>query len=111
MKTTLRSIAAVTIAAATLSGCAFQNQKWHADCTVQAKDMVYEKDDDGALRRVKRVSTTCGAFDVKGSLAGNYNDWDAWQQLEIGKVYDIRTGGYRVGFFSSFPTVLEVRAK
>lgn len=110
MKITARALAAVTLTAATLSGCAFQNQQWHADCTVQAKDILY-KTVDGTSTRTKRLTTSCGTFNVEGTLAGNYNDWDTWNHLDVGKVYDIRTGGYRVGFFSSFPTVLEVRAK
>lgn len=103
-------IAAAAVGGVMLSGCALQNQQWHADCTVTAKDILYEKSDDGALDRKKRVSTTCGTFLAKDTLVGNFNSRD-WAALEVGKTYDIKTGGYRADVLSMFPTILEVRAK
>mgnify|MGYP002621951030 CR=1 FL=1 len=32
-----------------------------------------------------------------------------WAQIQEGERYDFRTGGYRIGFFSQFPYVLEVK--
>ena len=40
---------------------------------------------------------------------GQFDSWDTWQKLEVGKTYDLKTGGPRIGFFSVFPVVIEVR--
>jgi hypothetical protein len=102
-------VAAVTLAAITLSACSTVNQEWHRGCTVTAKDTLYDSV-DGNTTRTYRLSTSCGPFNVEDSLAGGFNSWDTWQALQVGKVYDIRSGGYRVGFASAFPTVLEIKA-
>ncbi|QOC56078.1 hypothetical protein SEA_CLOWN_80 [Gordonia phage Clown] len=38
-----------------------------------------------------------------------FNSWDTWKSLKEGKTYDIKTGGYRIGLFSAFPAVLEIK--
>lgn len=103
-----RSLIAVVAAAPTLSGCSLQNQEWHADCLVQGKDILYSMS-DGDSHRTNRLTTSCGTFNVQGSLGGGFNSWDNWSRLEVGKTYDLKTGGYRVGIASMFPTVIEVR--
>ncbi|AYR01122.1 hypothetical protein SEA_LEMOND_57 [Mycobacterium phage LeMond] len=95
-------------AGAVLSGCSTSNQEWHNGCTVTAKDTLYSSS-DGNTSREYRLSTSCGTFAVEDSIAGGFNSWDTWQALKEGARYDIRTGGYRVGFLSTFPTVLEVK--
>lgn len=105
MKRTLIAIVAVALG---ISGCSLQNQAWHNDCLVQGKDILYSMS-DGDSHRTNRLSTSCGTFNVQGSLGGGFNSWDNWSRLEVGKVYDLKTGGYRVGILSTFPTVIEVR--
>ena len=90
------------------SGCTMMNQQEHTDCLVQSKDIVLDGNEDGGIKKTKRVSTTCGSFDVEDNLAGGFDSWDLWAKLEVGKSYDIKAGGYRIGFFSQFPHVLEV---
>ncbi|WVX89668.1 hypothetical protein SEA_FEYRE_49 [Mycobacterium phage Feyre] len=108
MKKRIAIVAATAIGIVTLpAACSLQNQQEHTGCTVTAKDTLYSAN-DGNSTRTLRVSTSCGAFDVEDSLAGGFNSWDLWQQLEVGKVYDMKTGGYRVGIVSSFPTLIEV---
>ncbi|AGK87757.1 secreted protein [Mycobacterium phage Phrux] len=110
MKKTL--IAAALAAAALLTpSCSLMSHQVYTDCTVQAKDTLLDGNGDGGVTRTKRVTTTCGAFDVEDSLAGGFNSWDLWTALEVGKTYDIETGGPRVGFFSMFPYVTKVTAK
>lgn len=96
--------------AAALTSCSLQNQEWHNGCTVQGKDVLYSHV-DGTSSREYRLSTSCGAFSVDDSVAGGFNSWDTWEALEVGKVYDIRTGGYRIGFVGAFPTVIEIKAR
>ncbi|ASR86983.1 hypothetical protein SEA_NICHOLAS_55 [Mycobacterium phage Nicholas] len=100
-------VAAVALA---LPACATQNQHWENNCKVTSKDTIYDKDSEGGVKRVKRVSTSCGAFNVEDAWeAGSFNSYDLWAKLEEGKVYDLKVGGIRNGFFSMFQTVLEVK--
>ncbi|WP_124712992.1 hypothetical protein [Mycolicibacterium nivoides] len=103
-------VAAMLVGALSLVGCATQNQHWERGCKVQSKDMLYGSDSEGATKRTKRISTTCGAFDVEDAIeVGHMNSYDLWAKLEEGKSYDLKVGGLRNGFFSMFPTVLEVK--
>lgn len=110
----VRKLAASTaVLAASVSlagvGCAAQNQHWETRCTVTAKDMLYDVS-EGSATRTKRIATTCGAFDVEDALsAGSFNSYDLWTKLEVGKTYDLKVGGFRSGFLSMFPIVLEVK--
>ncbi|AEL19697.1 hypothetical protein SEA_EDUGATOR_47 [Mycobacterium phage Edugator] len=107
MKKRLATVAVAAVAVIALpSACSLVNQQEHTGCTVTAKDMLYSTN-DGNSTRTKRVSTSCGAFDVEDSMAGGFNSWDLWQRLEVGKVYDLKTGGYRFGPTSTFPVLLE----
>lgn len=100
------AIAAAVSTVALTAGCSLLNEQQHTGCTVTAKDTLYSTT-DGNSSRTLRVSTSCGAFNVEGSIGGGFNSWDLWQRLEVGKVYDLKTGGYRIGFTSTFPTLLE----
>ncbi|ARQ95496.1 secreted protein [Mycobacterium phage Shandong1] len=111
MNRTLKGLAAAVAVAATLTvpGCASSNQQWHNGCTVKAKDTLYSSS-DGNTSRTKRLTTSCGSFDVEDAVeVGHFTSWDLWQQLEVGKTYDLFTGGKRIGWLSMFPTVLDVR--
>lgn len=101
-------IGAAVIAGLTLSGCANMNQQTHRNCEVRSKDVLYNVS-EGTTDRTKRVSTSCGTFDVEDALeVGHFNSYDLWTSLQEGEVYDIKTGGHRIGFLSTFPIVLEV---
>lgn len=110
MRTITRAVAAAAIAVAAvgLTGCSNMNQQWHENCVIQQKDTLYSGA-NGNTSREYRLSTSCGTFTVGDTLAGGFNSWDTWNRLQEGKTYDLRTGGYRIGFFSQFPTVIEVR--
>lgn len=100
---------AILAAGVILTGCAASNQQWHTNCEVTGKDTLY-KSTDGDTHRVKRVSTSCGAYDVEDAWeVGQFDSWDAWQKLQVGKTYDIKTGGPRIGILDSFPIVLDVK--
>ncbi len=109
MHALIKAAAAAIAGAAAVSGCATSNQEWHNGCKVVAKDTLYSST-EGNTTRTKRVTTSCGSFNVEDAIeVGHFNSWDLWQQLEVGKTYDLFTGGPRVGFFSMFPVVLEVK--
>ncbi|BCP29572.1 hypothetical protein [Mycobacterium intracellulare] len=108
----LAAVAAMGAVAAV--GCSSMNHQMHANCRVTGKDQLYitSGDKNGTrTSRTKRVSTTCGAFNVEDSISGGFNSYDNWALLEVGKTYDIETGGFRVGILGSFPVVTKVVPK
>ncbi|OHU71356.1 hypothetical protein BKG86_17025 [Mycobacteroides chelonae] len=105
----LLAAAGVGALAVALTSCSTVNQEWHNACTVQSKDVLYSHV-NGTSSREYRLGTSCGAFNVEDSIAGGFNSWDTWDALVVGKVYDIHTGGYRIGFVGAFPTVIEIKA-
>lgn len=106
--------AVVALSAVAAVSCSSMNHQMHANCRVTAKDQLYTTSGDKnetSTSRTKRVSTTCGAFNVEDSISGGFNSYDKWALLEVGKTYDIETGGFRVGIFGSFPVVTKVLPK
>lgn len=106
--------AAGALGALLLPGCSFMNHQVHPDCTVINKDAIQKVSGDKNGTHTsydRRLITTCGTFVVEDSVVGGFDSYDTWNTLAIGKVYDIETGGYRVGVFGSFPTVTKVTAK
>lgn len=104
------AITAALAAALSLSSCAAFNQAWHTGCGVTAKETLYKGGGGGAdISYVRRLATTCGQFEVGDAWeAGVTNSYDLWSKFEVGKFYDIKTGGFRVGVLSQFPIVVEV---
>ncbi|WPH57715.1 hypothetical protein [Mycobacterium phage WXIN] len=90
-----------------LSACSTMNHETKAHCTVKAKDIVLDDNGDKGIKKTKRLSTTCGSYDVEDNISGGFNSWDIWAGLEVGKTYTIESGGYRFGLFSMFPNVLK----
>lgn len=100
--------------ATVLTGCSFVNNQVHHDCTVQKKDVLQKVSGDKhgtSTSFERRLITSCGTFIVEDSLNGGFSSYDTWNALQEGKVYDIETGGFRVGFFGSFPTVVKATPK
>lgn len=91
-------------AAAALSSCTSLNQTPHTNCMVWSRDRLIQDGTSGE----KRVTTSCGTFAVADNLSSGFNSYDVFMSLEPGHRYDIRTGGYRLGPLSSFPTVIKV---
>lgn len=106
----LLAAAGIGAVAVALTSCSTAKQEWHNNCRVTAKDVLYSSV-DGTTTRDYRLSTSCGTYEVGDSIAGGFNSWETWQALEVGKTYDIRAGGYRVGWASVFPTVLEIKSR
>lgn len=103
------ALPAILIAALVLSGCSTMNQQWR-ECTVTGKESVSTTNASSDMRTHEyRVYTEeCGTLKVADTLS--YGRWDSselYSQLKEGETYNILTGGYRNGFFSIFPNVLE----
>lgn len=88
----------------TMTRCTSLNQEVHANCLVLSRDRLIQDGTSGE----KRVTTSCGIFTVADNLTSGFNSYDTYMSLEPGRRYDIRTGGYRLGAWSSFPTVIQV---
>lgn len=103
-------IAAVTLGAAvalTVPACSSMNQQDRV-CTVTGKESV--RAGDGNQYRV--YTDECQTLVVEDSLTvGRYNSADVYAKIEAGKTYEFRTGGYRNGFFSMFPNIIEVKGE
>lgn len=111
MKPAQMGAAVASFMLATLAaGCSSMNHENHADCLVTHKEILYQTT-DGNSKRIKRLSTSCGTFNVSDSLAGGFNSYDTWEGLQEGKRYDIETGGFRIGLFDTFPIVTKVTQK
>lgn len=100
----IKIAAVAAIGMIVLTGCSAFNQQVREDCTVLDKERLLQDGTSGE----KRVMTTCGTFTVSDSVFGDFDSYDTYMKLEEGKSYNIKTGGWRIGFFSSFPNVLEV---
>ncbi|QFG10286.1 secreted protein [Mycobacterium phage DyoEdafos] len=106
-------IAAAVAVGLSMSACATQDQHWETGCKVTDKQILTDvsgSNGSTSTTRTKRLSTSCGAFNVEDAWeAGSFNSYDLWSKLEVGKTYDLKVGGIRNGFFSMFQTVLEVK--
>lgn len=113
----MRKFAIVATALAILGvvpACSTMNSELHANCKVTNKDVLQQVRGDKhstSTHFERRLNTTCGTFVVDDNLVGGFDSYDTWTSLEVGKVYDITTGGYRNGFFDSFPSVTKVTPK
>lgn len=57
---------------------------------------------------VYRVYTNCGVFSVEDDLfRGRFNSADTYAKLQAGGTYDFHIIGWRNGFFSTFPNILD----
>lgn len=75
-----------------------------AVCTVTGTDR------DGGDEDSHRILTEqCGALANTDSLwRGKRNSADLWQEIEAGRTYTFRIVGWRAGYWSMVPNVLEV---
>ncbi|MGY1896166.1 hypothetical protein [Nocardia gipuzkoensis] len=107
MRKLLATGAAVVGAAVVLSGCASMNQETHSNCLVTHREQLIREGSSAE----RRVSTSCGVFEVADNFSGGFNSYDLYARLVPGQRFDIETGGYRVGALSMFPVVLKVRPR
>jgi len=80
-------------------------------CTVSGKDRVWKSDGNGSGHSEMRVYTDdCGTLKVGDSLVkGKFNSADTFGKLKEGHRYEFRKMGWRIGFLSAFPTILEAK--
>jgi hypothetical protein len=89
---------------ASFSGCTLLNQHEQV-CTVTGKESVRTGESNQY-----RVYTSCGTIVVEDALViGRFDSADVYGAIQPGKAYRFKTGGYRVGFLSMFPNLIEVK--
>ena len=99
----------ILIAALALSGCSTMNQQ-QRECTITGKESVNTTSNTSSAKTHEyRVYTEqCGTLKVADTLS--YGRWDSsefYARLKEGETYNLLTGGYRNGFLSMFPNILE----
>lgn len=101
-----KKLAALVVAASLfLTGCASMNQQTMT-CTVVGKEAV--RTGDGNQYRV--YTEECGTLSVEDSLSvGRWDSADLYGTIKEGETYEVLTGGYRNGFLSMFPNILEAK--
>ena len=94
----------IVVVLALLSGCTLMNQH-EQTCTVSGKESVRHGESNQY-----RVYTSCGTVVVEDALViGRFDSADVYGAIQPGKTYMFKTGGYRVGFFSMFPNVIDAK--
>lgn len=84
---------------------AYYGDDLHTGCVVNDKDRVHT--DSGSEMRI--YTDNCGVFVVSDSLVKtDFNSADRYNQVKVGKTYDIKSYGFRFGLFSMFPKIVEV---
>lgn len=78
-------------------------------CTVEETSREVYSGSKGSRAVEQRVYTEeCGILTVEDALfAGAFNSADTFRSLEDGKTYEMTTRGWRIGFLSAFPNVIE----
>lgn len=84
-------------------------------CTVTSKDRGVSITSDGDGNTTSstnyRVYSSCGTFEVQDNLfLGKFNSADTYGALVEGETYDFDVIGWRNGFLSLFPNILETSA-
>ncbi|MFD5599889.1 hypothetical protein ACFWHR_07505 [Leucobacter sp. NPDC058333] len=78
----------------------------HTSCVVEEKDRAASEHGSDM-----RVYTSCGIFAVADSIwLLRWNSADVYQQIEVGKTYDLETSGWRVPLLSWFPNIVKAEA-
>lgn len=98
------AVLAAGLTIAVLPACSAMNQQTQT-CKVTSKERIFH---EGSSTE-KRVYTTCGAFKAEDNFSSGFNSGDIWGRLQEGHTYQLKTGGYRVGFLSTFPNILEAK--
>lgn len=77
-------------------------------CTVESKDRT--SGDHGSNVRI--YTKECGVLTIADDVfQGRFNSADQYAKIGAGHTYEFKTVGWRNGFFSQFPNIINVTAK
>jgi len=78
--------------------------------TVTGKERIVKSDGDGNIESFYLVYTDKGIMKLEDDLfRGNWNSSDVYGSLRNDSTYTFTTSGYRIGFFSMYPNIIEVK--
>lgn len=103
----MKKIAAALVLSAvalTSTGCSQVNQR-EVTVTIEDKERVC----DGENSCKYLVFTDQGTFENTDSLlTGKFDSSDVYGRLKEGRTYTLKVAGYRQGFLSMYPNILEI---
>lgn len=99
----VKVLIALALSVLVLTGCSAMNQR-DITCTVIGKESV-PNGDSGNQYRV--YTEQCDTLVVEDTISkGRFDSADVYARIEVGKTYLFHVGGYRQGFLSMFPNIL-----
>tara|TARA_B110000503_G_scaffold9447_1_gene12806 strand:- start:159 stop:491 length:333 start_codon:yes stop_codon:yes gene_type:complete len=76
---------------------------------VEGKERITEKSGDN-IESFYLVYTDKGTFKLEDDiLRGNFYSSDVYGKLRQDSTYTFKTAGYRIGYMSSYPNIIEVK--
>lgn len=88
----------------------YKQSERHIVTKVTDKERVCKSDGDGGTECEYLVFTEEGTFKVTDTwLYGRHNSSDAYGKIQKDKRYDLKVVGWRQGWSSSYPNILEAR--
>ena len=76
---------------------------------VEGKDRITEQSGD-RINSFYLVYTDKGTFKLEDDLfRGNFYSSDVYGKIKQDSTYTFKTSGYRIGFMSSYPNIIEVK--
>jgi hypothetical protein len=77
---------------------------------VSGKERITEQSSKDNIDSYYLVYTDHGTLKLKDDiLRGNFNSSDVYGSLKTDSTYTFQTSGYRIGFTSTYPNIIEVR--
>jgi len=108
IKLIIALFAALVIAAIYFNVKAYNHIETHA-VKVEGKERITEQTGN-RVTSFYVVYTDKGTFKLEDDmLRGNYYSSDVYGKLKEGSTYTIKTSGYRIGWASEYPNIIEVK--
>jgi hypothetical protein len=108
IKLIIALFAALVIAAIYFNVKAYNHVETHT-VKVEGKERITEQTGN-RVTSFYVVYTDKGTFKLEDDmLRGNYYSSDVYGKLKEGSTYTIKTSGYRIGWASEYPNIIEVK--
>ena len=77
---------------------------------VEGKERIVKQDGRNTIESFYVVYTDKGTFKLEDDmLRGNYYSSDVYGKLKENSTYTFKTSGYRIGWASEYPNIIEVK--
>ena len=77
---------------------------------VEGKERITEQDGRNTIKSFYLVYTDKGTFKLEDDmLRGNYYSSDEYGKLKENSTYTFKTSGYRIGWASEYPNIIEIK--